>query len=138
VAGAVLAAGAVVLTGLSATPLILVLWWTLAGASASMINVALQNLTVRAVPANRGGALSAVSAFRFSGAALAPLCLLPIYADHPRAAFFAAGAALLLVAVVLVILPRSEASADQRPRQDPPDLAAQSNNRIDGNPWRRL
>jgi MFS family permease len=111
VVGAVLAAGAVVLTGLSTTPATLVLWWTLAGAAASMINVALQNLTVRAVPANRGGALSAVSAFRFSGAALAPPCLLPIYAGHPRAAFVVAGSALLLVAVVLIMLPRSRAAA---------------------------
>lgn len=109
--GGAVAAGCVILTGLSRTPLTLVLWWTLAGASASLINVALQNLTVRAVPANRGGALSAVSAFRFSGAALAPPLLLPIYADHPLAAFVTAGGALLLVAAVLIVLPRRPGQA---------------------------
>ena len=53
--------------------------WTLAGCGASMMTVALQNLTVRAVPTNKGGALQVVSAFRFAGAAIAPLVWLPIY-----------------------------------------------------------
>lgn len=79
----------------------LILCWTAAGAGASLLTVALQNLTMRAIPANRGGALSAVSAFRFTGAAVAPLAWLPLYHAGPSHAFGAAGASLLLAVPAL-------------------------------------
>ncbi|GLY82252.1 MFS transporter [Actinoallomurus iriomotensis] len=79
----------------------LIVCWTAAGAGASMLTVALQNLTMRAVPGNRGGALSAVSAFRFAGAALAPVAWLPLYHAAPSRAFGAAGASLLLAVPAL-------------------------------------
>jgi hypothetical protein len=56
---------------------------------------------MRAIPANRGGALSAVSAFRFAGAAIAPLAWLPLYHASPSRAFGAAGASLLLAVPAL-------------------------------------
>jgi MFS family permease len=87
--------------GLTGSVFTLILCWTAAGAGASMLTVALQNLTMRAIPGNRGGALSAVSAFRFAGAALAPLAWLPLYHAAPSRAFGAAGAALLLVVPAL-------------------------------------
>lgn len=84
----------------------LVLVWIAAGAMASLANVGLQNLSAREVPANRGGAVSVVSAFRFSGAAIAPLLWLPLYPvglglGQPQGAwaFGGAGLALLLGAV---------------------------------------
>jgi MFS family permease len=75
--------------------------WALAGAAASLLTVALQNLAVRQIPANRGGAVSVASAFRFGGLALAPLLWLPAYHASPATAFAAAGACILLAALAL-------------------------------------
>ncbi|MEU8797109.1 MFS transporter [Spirillospora sp. NPDC048819] len=94
----------VAVAGVSGSVGELALWWTLAGAGASMLTVALQSLTLRAVPRNRGGALSAVSAFRFGGGALAPLIWLPIYHVSAAAAFVASAASLLIVLPVLLSL----------------------------------
>lgn len=99
---AVVTAVFVAAVGLTGSPLALALCWTAAGAGASMLTVVLQNLTVRAVPGNRGGALSAVSAFRFTGAAVAPLLWLPLYQASAREAFTAAGLSALLAAVALL------------------------------------
>jgi MFS family permease len=81
--------------------------WALAGAAASLLTVALQNLAVRQVPANRGGAVSAASAFRFGGLALAPLLWIPVYHHSAAAAFTVAGASVLLAAAVLVPVART-------------------------------
>lgn len=101
---AVVAAVFVGSVGLTGSAWSLALCWTAAGAAASMLTVALQNLTVRAVPGNRGGALSAVSAFRFAGAALAPVIWLPLYHGAPAPAFAAAGASVLLAIPVLAVV----------------------------------
>jgi MFS family permease len=101
---ALLTAVFVACIGLIQSPWLLAVCWTATGAAASMLTVALQNLTVRAVPENRGGAVSAVSAFRFSGSAVAPLVWLPIYYVHPTAAFVAAGSSLLIAVVALLAL----------------------------------
>jgi MFS family permease len=87
--GAVALAGLVGVVGsLHALPAVAAVW-ALAGAAASLLTVALQNLAVRQVPRNRGGAVSVASAFRFGGLALAT-------------AFAVAGACVLLAAVVLI------------------------------------
>jgi sugar phosphate permease len=96
----------VALVGATRSPLVLTALWTVAGAAASMLTVALQDLTVRAVPGNRGGALSLVAAFRFTGAALAPLAWLPIYHAVPALAFAVAGSSLLLAVPSLALVPR--------------------------------
>lgn len=103
---AVVTAGFVATVGLTGSAVVLALVWTAGGAAAALLNVALQNLTVRAVPENRGGALSVVSAFRFTGAALAPLALLPFYQVNAAVAFAVAGSTLLLAAASLLALPR--------------------------------
>lgn len=105
VVAALFNAAFVAAVGLTTSPVLLAVTWTAAGASSSMLTVALQNLTVRAVPENRGGALSTVAAFRFSGAAIAPVLWLPIYSLAPELAFAAAGATLLLAIPVLAMLP---------------------------------
>lgn len=105
VLAAVCNGGLVAAVGLTTSTPLLALTWTAAGASASMLTVALQNLTVRAVPGNLGGALSTVAAFRFSGAALAPLLWLPIYGVSPRLVFALAGGTLLLAIPALAMLP---------------------------------
>jgi predicted MFS family arabinose efflux permease len=84
--------------------------WTLAGAAASLLTVALSNLAVRQVPANRGGSVSAASAFRFGGIALAPLLWIPIYHSSAATAFAAAGAVVVLAAVALVPAARARAA----------------------------
>jgi MFS family permease len=106
-AAAAVATGAGVAgVGLTRSALTLALCWTAAGAAASLLNVALQNLTVRAVPENRGGALSAVSAFRFTGAAIAPVALVPVYSGRAALSFFVAAGTLLFAVAALLALPR--------------------------------
>lgn len=109
-AAAVVAAGCVAVVGETGGAFTLAACWTLAGAGSSMLTVALQNLTVRAVPANRGGALSAVAAFRFAGAAVAPVIWLPFYDADASRAFLAAGASLLLAVPAMALLPRDQVS----------------------------
>jgi MFS family permease len=99
--GAVVTAVFVAAVGVTGSVPALIACWTLAGAGSSLLTVALQDLTMRAIPGNRGGALSAVSAFRFAGAAVAPLVWLPVYHASPSRAFGAAGVSLLLAAPVL-------------------------------------
>ncbi|MBO2463058.1 MFS transporter [Actinomadura violacea] len=100
---AVVTAVFVAVVGTSGSVGALAVWWTLAGAGASMMTVALQSLTMRAVPSNRGGALSAVSAFRFGGGAVAPLVWLPVYHAGAAGAFAAAACSLLLVVPALAL-----------------------------------
>jgi MFS family permease len=104
---ALVTGGLVAAVGLTGSVSTLTVAWTAAGVGSSMLTVALQNLTVRAVPANRSGALSVVSAFRFSGSALAPVAWLPIYQVDPSLAFAMAGSSLLLAAAALLALPRT-------------------------------
>jgi MFS family permease len=99
--GALTTAVFVAMVGFTGSVTLLILCWTAAGAGASLLTVALQNLTMRAIPGNRGGALSAVAAFRFAGAAVAPLAWLPLYHAAPSRAFGAAGASLLLAVPAL-------------------------------------
>jgi MFS family permease len=104
---ALVTGGLVAAVGLTGSVSALTVAWTAAGVGSSMLTVALQNLTVRAVPANRSGALSVVSAFRFSGSALAPVAWLPLYQVDPSLAFAMAGSSLLLAAAALLALPRT-------------------------------
>ena len=50
-------------------------------------------LAVEAVPGNRAGGTSVVSAFKFAGNAAAPLMWLPLYHADPRLGFLGAGRA---------------------------------------------
>lgn len=102
---------AVAAVGVSRPLAVLVVTWTVAGAFSSLATVGLQNLGAREVPTNRGGAVSVVSAFRFTGGAVAPLLWLPLYPAHgdPTAVFVAAGAVAVaggLVAVLLLVRKR--------------------------------
>lgn len=107
-------AAAVLVVVVAVTPHagVLAACWTCAGACTSLLNVSLQNLSVRELPANRGGAVSVVSAFRFAGSALAPTLWLPIYeastgTGHGIVAFAAAGCCCaVLVAGSLALLRR--------------------------------
>jgi MFS family permease len=72
--------------------------WTAAGVCSALVWAGLNILTVNSAPANRGGAVSLIGAFKFAGNAVAPVVWLPIYASDARLAFGLAGATALVVA----------------------------------------
>jgi MFS family permease len=113
--------GGVLVACLALTPNVgtLVVFWIAAGAVISLVNVGTQNLAAREVPDNRGGAVSVVSAFRFSGAAIAPLLWLPLYpatagVGQPQGgwAFGGAGIVLLVGAAGAGLLIRRRSAGD--------------------------
>lgn len=104
IVAAIAVAPCVGVVGLIGTVSELAACWTAAGAASSLLTVALQSLTVRTLPANRGGALSVVSAFRFLGSAIAPAAWLPLYHLNPASAFAAAGGSVLLAVPALALL----------------------------------
>jgi MFS family permease len=97
VAGAGICAALVALIGAAGSVATLTLLWLCAGAASSLIWAGLNTLTIEEVPANRAGATSVVSAFKFAGNAAAPAMWLPLYANDVRLAFLAAGGASALV-----------------------------------------
>lgn len=101
--GLVVSGGAVALMGQTRTLTEAVVVWTAAGAVSSLATVGIQNLAAREVPGNRAGAVSVVSAFRFSGGAVAPLLWLPLYPDLHRQGVPQAGSAFALAGVVAVV-----------------------------------
>jgi MFS family permease len=76
--------------------------WLIAGAGSSFIWAGLNTLAVQSAPANRGGAISVVGAFKFTGNAIAPLLWLPLYEERVELAF--GTAAVACAAIVLVVL----------------------------------
>jgi MFS family permease len=104
VAGSLLCAGLVALIGAAGSVATLTLLWLGAGAASSLIWAGLNTLTIEAVPANRAGATSVVSAFKFAGNAAAPAMWLPLYANDVRLAFLAAGGASALVGALALRL----------------------------------
>jgi MFS family permease len=104
VIGAVTGTALVALIGLTGSVLSLAACWTIAGAASSMVTVSLQNLTMSAVPGNRAGAVSVVSAFRFAGTALAPTTWLPLYHNGSVVVFVVAGSSQLITAAALLCL----------------------------------
>jgi MFS family permease len=98
--GAVACAVLVALVGVAGSVATLVALWMAAGAATTLVWAGLNTLIVEAVPANRAGATSVVSAFKFAGNAAAPAMWLPLYAIDPELAFLAAGAGSALMAAV--------------------------------------
>jgi MFS family permease len=104
VAGAAACAALVALLGLARSTAALAALWTLAGAGSAFVWAGLNTLTVEAVPGNRAGATSVVSAVKFAGNAAAPLMWLPLYHAHVELAFAAAGAMAALAGVFVLPL----------------------------------
>jgi MFS family permease len=104
VVGAFLCAALVALIGAAGSVATLTLLWLGAGAASSLIWAGLNTLTIEAVPANRAGATSVISAFKFAGNAAAPAMWLPLYASDVRLAFLAAGGASALVGALALRL----------------------------------
>jgi MFS family permease len=110
IVGCVLSGVAVAAIGQAHSTAALALLWTAAGATSTLIWAGVNTLAIEAVPANRAGATSVVSAFRFAGNAAAPAMWLPLYLASPRTAFLGAGALAAAVAAIAALLPR-----DRRP-----------------------
>lgn len=102
--GALITAALISTVGLAGSPGSAALLWTLAGAGSALLWAGLHTLAIEAVPHNRAGATSVVSAFKFAGSAAAPAMWLPIYALDPRLAFACAGLMCAMVAAVTMPL----------------------------------
>lgn len=101
--GAVAGAVLVAVTGTVPALWVVGVAWAAAGVASQFILVGV-NAAALGGGANRGGAVSVVQAFRFSGAAVAPLALTPLYLAHPAAGFLVP--AVLLAVVAPIAMPR--------------------------------
>jgi MFS family permease len=101
-------AACVAMLGLVDSAGLLAVTWLLAGAGSTFIWAGLNTLVVEAVPRNRAGAISAISAFKFGGNALAPLVWLPLYHHEAALGFAAAAVAAGLTAAFVLPLRRAE------------------------------
>jgi MFS family permease len=100
-AGAILCAAMVAALGVAGTVVEMAALWLAAGAGSAFIWAGLNTLAVQSAPANRGGAISVVGAFKFAGSAIGPLLWLPLYLRGVELAFALAGVACALIAVVV-------------------------------------
>jgi MFS family permease len=91
--GTAICAVLVALLGVAPTPAILGLLWFATGCGSALVWAGINVLAVEAVPGNRAGGTSVVSAFKFAGNAAAPLLWLPLYHADPKLGFL--GAAIL-------------------------------------------
>ncbi|MEA2255729.1 MAG: hypothetical protein QOG35_1774 [Solirubrobacteraceae bacterium] len=105
-AGALTSAVLVAALGAAPGPAVLAALWCAAGIGMALVLAAGNTLSVEAVPENRGGGVSVVSAFRIGGTAAAPLMWLPLYHVAPWLAFAAAGALAAISAAFVLPLRR--------------------------------
>ena len=91
------------LLGVAPSPVALGVLWFATGLGSTLVWAGINTLAVEAVPGNRAGGTSVISAFRFAGNAAAPLLWLPLYHADPRLGFVGAG--LLAAATAAFILP---------------------------------
>jgi MFS family permease len=76
--------------GLAPSAAALAVLWFLTGLGSALLWAGVNTLAVEAVPGNRAGGTSVVSAFKFAGNAAAPVMWLPLYHADPRLGFVAA------------------------------------------------
>ena len=89
--------------GFAPTAAVLGATWFAIGVGSALMWAGINVLTVEAVPGNRAGGTSVVSAFKFAGNAAAPLMWLPLYHADPRLGFLGAG--ILAAVAALFIAP---------------------------------
>lgn len=91
------AAGMLVCLGLANNEWVIAgLWFVLGGAGAA-VATSLNTLNVSASQKNRGGAISMIAAFRFAGAAIAPVIWIPLYHVNVHLAFIVAACGMAFV-----------------------------------------
>jgi MFS family permease len=103
-AGAVSSGALVALLGIAPTTGVLAVVWFAAGVGSALFWAGVNVLAVEAVPGNRAGGTSVVSAFKFGGSALAPVMWLPLYHLAPEWGFVAAGVAAAVTTAFIVPL----------------------------------
>jgi MFS family permease len=101
--GAVACSGLVLALAFVPTAWSLALVWLAIGCAGTFVWAGLNTIAVESFPANRAGATSAFSAFKFTGVAIAPLVYLPLFHVNTRAPFVVAAACTVVLA--LLILP---------------------------------
>jgi MFS family permease len=101
--GIAVSAVLVAMLGIAPSPFALAALWFGAGLGSTLVWAGINTLAVEAVPGNRAGGTSVISAFRFAGNAAAPLMWLPLYHADPRLGFLGAG--LLATLTAAFILP---------------------------------
>jgi|tagenome__1003787_1003787.scaffolds.fasta_scaffold20692787_2 MFS family permease len=79
--------------------------WFVTGLGSALVWAGINTLAVEAVPGNRAGGTSVVSAFKFAGNAAAPVMWLPLYHIDPTAGFV--GAALMAALTGAFVAPLS-------------------------------
>jgi MFS family permease len=84
-------------------PTLAALWFG-AGAASALVWAGVNTLVVEAVPTNRAGGTSVVSAFKFAGNAAAPVMWLPLYHADARLGFLGAGVMASLAGVLVLPL----------------------------------
>jgi MFS family permease len=89
-AGTAVCAVLVAALGFAPTAAALALLWFLTGLGSALVWAGINTLAVEAVPGNRAGGTSVVSAFKFAGNAAAPVMWLPLYHVDPRLGFLSA------------------------------------------------
>ncbi|WP_433299335.1 MFS transporter [Pseudonocardia sp. CA-142604] len=102
--GAGLGVLVVIGVGLAPTVWLIGVIWAVGGVATQFVLVGVNAMVLRLAPENTGGTMSTVSAVRFSGAALSPVVITPVYHAEPLAGFLLP-AALLAVAVPTLIPP---------------------------------
>lgn len=90
-AGTAICSVLVMLLGLAPSAVALGALWFAVGLGSALVWAGINVLTVEAVPGNRAGGTSVVSACKFAGNAAAPLMWLPLYQADPRLGFLGAG-----------------------------------------------
>ena len=100
--GALSCAGGVLLLAVAPSAWSLALVYFGVGCGSAFVWAGLNTIAVESFPENRAGAVSAYSAFKFVGVAIAPLVYLPLFEADTRLPFLvAAGFSLLTAALVL-------------------------------------
>src|SRR3954447_13793093 len=90
-AGIAICSALVVLIGFAPSAGVAGALWFATGVGSALTWAGINVLAVEAVPGNRAGGTSVVSAFKFAGNAAAPLMWLPLYHADPRLGFIGAG-----------------------------------------------
>ncbi len=102
VAGALACAALVLALAYAPSAWSLALLWFAVGCAGTFVWAGLNTIAVESFPANRAGATSAFSAFKFAGLAVAPLVYVPLFNVDTRAPFVLASAFTVLLAVLVV------------------------------------
>jgi MFS family permease len=94
-------------TGVLALAFVPTVWafalvWFGIGCASSFVWAGLNTIALESFPENRAGAISAFSAFKFAGVAIAPLIYVPLFHADTRAPFLLAATFALVLALLLI------------------------------------